>query len=109
MVYITASPLVFFCGLLLIVGISGWLGYLLGRVRTLDPHVRTPYEQARASFVFGSLLVLLALGCFFLVFGEGIPRQMDGAGALIASLATFALLLGGYKMVAAMRDVQPRA
>lgn len=109
MVYITASPVLFFCGLLLIVGISFWLGYLVGRVRTLDPRgAATPEQQARAAFVFGSMLVVFGLVLFDIAFGNGIPQSMDGGGALTIVLAAFMLLFGGYKMVTAIIGVRAR-
>lgn len=110
MVYITATTWVFFLGLVLIVGISAWLGYLIGRVRTLDPYrgAGTPAQQARAAFVFGSVLVVFGLVLVDMMFGNGTPQSMDGGGALMIALTAFMLLFGGYKMVTAILDVRAR-
>jgi hypothetical protein len=71
-------------------GIPAWIGYLVGRVRTLDPHGRrraSSSSPGAGTLVFGFALLFLGAVVLAPMVVGGLPHDFDGEGLL--------LLLGG--------------
>ena len=91
-----------------VVGVSMWIGYLLGRVRTLDPHGQRlgPAEPgAGVPIVLGIVLVLV--GLFVLgpwILGGFTLAPFDGASLLFVLTGLSICCLGVYYVARGVRQ-----
>jgi hypothetical protein len=99
MVTIVATPFAFVVGLAVVVGVSGWIGYLLGRLRSVTGPGRAAPEpdagRARAIFTGAAFLGVAGL-TLATVFWDGMPRSVDGAGLFVMLLGLAMLAFGAY-------------
>lgn len=95
---ISGSPVIIIPLFLAVVGVAGWIGYLIGRVRTLDPYgesiARSRRPSPEGAILFGGALVVLAGLLLSPMVTGGFHPPSDGAGSLILLGALVLLGLG---------------
>lgn len=107
MVDIHGSWPIILLGFCFVVGVSMWIGYLLGRVRTLDPHGQRlgPGEPGPAvPVVLGIVLVVVGLWVLFPWIASGfVVAPFDGLGVLFALTGLALCGLGVYYVARGLR------
>jgi hypothetical protein len=106
MVDIHATTGAFLIVVFVVIGVSGTMGYLMGRLRTLERHpvvaAQATSESPSTQIVLGLVLLLVGLLAVVPIFGSGVTR-VDLVGITLLILGLFCVAAGVYNVGLGLR------
>jgi len=106
---ITGSPIIVIPLFLIVLGVAYWIGYLVGRVRTLDPYrerFARPQPSPRGAVIFGGALVVLAGLLLSPMVSGGFHGPSDGPGVMVLLGGVVFLGLGAAYLARGIRELR---